>query len=209
MNDDAEIFASLRASTIRLLGYDDIEHLTAAQEIRISRAITLRLTIDDLQARQLRGERIDVSAFVEASESLERTAGGVPEGSTRFGPDHRAKLKALIERVVLGGSAVEHEAEADRMMRDEQQAIAAAAMPDDKSCASGRAQSGDVPSPSPSPSPAVPAGAVPPPRAETDLERMARVNSTPANPPPLGPREAWRDYVDDSGIIAPWFRPHG
>jgi voltage-gated potassium channel Kch len=79
MTDErAKLLSSLRASTITLLGYDDVEHLTAAQQIRIDRAITLRLTIDDLQARQLRGERIDVSGFVEASESLERMVGGNP-----------------------------------------------------------------------------------------------------------------------------------
>jgi hypothetical protein len=200
--DHAAIFNSLRASTIILLGYDGIEHLTAAQEIRISRAITLRLTINDLQARQLRGERIDVSAFVEASESLERMAGGVPEkDQSRFGPSHREKLQQLIENA-LRGSAADHEAEADRAQWDETAALAAAALPDKStSCASGRAQDGVAP---PSPAPAVPAGATPT-RPLTDVEKMAKANAEPCNPAP-GPREPWRDYVGPDGIIAPYFR---
>jgi hypothetical protein len=58
MSDDrAELFVSLRASTVALLGYD-VDNLTAAQKIRVDRAIALRLVIDDAQARQMRGEVI-------------------------------------------------------------------------------------------------------------------------------------------------------
>jgi hypothetical protein len=127
MTDErAKLLSSLRASTITLLGYDDVEHLTAAQQIRIDRAITLRLTIDDLQARQLRGERIDVSGFVEASESLERMVGGNPlEASTRFGPDHRERLRQLIENALRGSEEQDAEDEATMALRDEAMAIAA------------------------------------------------------------------------------------
>jgi hypothetical protein len=206
MSDDhAEIFNSLRASTITLLGYDDVEHLSSAQEIRISRAITLRLTIDDLQARQLRGERIDVSVFVEASESLERMCGGVPEGSTRFGADHRAKLQALIERTVLGGDAAAHERDFDTTQADEQQAILAALPLDHEAPSKAPMQRVDPPSPA---QPSQQISAQPPPQA-SDAERQAnvdRLNSQPSNPPDNRlANEPWRSHVNADGIIAPWW----
>jgi hypothetical protein len=232
-DDQAAIFEHLRASTVRLLGYDDIEHLTAAQEIRLSRAITLRLTIDDLQARQLRGERIDVSAFVEASESLERMVGGQPDKPTeeRFGSDARERLRKLIENVMRIGEARDAENEATTALRDEAQAIAAASVDgveraermltagvgsvadgsiararDNSGCVDGDARDGDAILPSSASAAPVDAA---PSRVETAVERMNRVNATPANPPP-GPREPWRSHIDANGeIIAPWFRSHG
>jgi hypothetical protein len=54
-----------------------------------------------------------------------------------------------------------------------------------------------------------PTPAPPPQRVESDVERMNRVNSTPALPPAREP-EPWRKFVDaDGNIISPWFIPHG
>jgi hypothetical protein len=112
----------------------------------------------------------------------------------------------VIEQALLGGDAATHEDEFDTTQADEQAAIAAA-MPDGSDCVGGRARQGDVP---PSPSPAAPAGAASsaPQRPETDIEKMARVNSTPANPPD-NRNEPWRSHVNADGIIAPYFRGGG
>lgn len=81
MSDDRQAFhSSLHASTVALLGYD-AGRLSAAH--RVDRAVTLRLTIDDLQARQLRGEQIHVAAFVDASSTL-TTIGNPRRGTPSF-----------------------------------------------------------------------------------------------------------------------------
>jgi hypothetical protein len=212
--EHAEFFAKLRASTARLLSLD-IDSLSPADATRVDRAAVLRLSLDKMQSAALAGAEVDLKNFISASSELERLFGGVPErDQSRFGPSHREKLQALIENVVRGSEAQEAEDEATTALKDEAAAIAASS-PDgveraerllispDKNCASGDAQS-DVRSPSPAP--AAPAGATPTPRAETDIERMNRVNSTPANPAP-GPREEWRNHIGPGGeIIAPYFR---
>jgi hypothetical protein len=116
-DDQAKLFSSLHASTTMMLGYDGVEHLTAAQMLRVDRAITLRLLTDDLQARQMRGEVIDVRAFVTASEDLERMVGGnpaSPPAEARFGMGARARLRSLIEKTVLGPDPDAHERELAR-----------------------------------------------------------------------------------------------
>jgi hypothetical protein len=127
-DDQSAIYSSLRASTAVLLGYDDVERLTAAQEIRLSRAISLRLICDAAQAAQLCGRPYDVRAFTDASESLERLVGGNPDApeARRFSGEHQARLRRLIEKTVLTPSATEHEDIAARQWREEQQALAAA-----------------------------------------------------------------------------------
>jgi hypothetical protein len=119
MNDDptepfksspAELFGSLRISTCALLKYDP-DNLSAEQTIRVDRAITLRLMIDHLQSRQMHGEQINVREFVDASEALERMAGGNPTAPSqqRFPGEHKKKLREMIAKVVLQPSAVDHE----------------------------------------------------------------------------------------------------
>jgi hypothetical protein len=149
MTDDrAELFTSLRASTVALLGYD-AEHLTAAQRIRVDRAIALRLVIDEAQAKQMRGEVIDIDEFVSASESLERMVGGQPDAPTsRFDGKARERLRQLIERTVMAGEVDVAECMADIREREEMAAIVAAA-PDGWKPASGDARrDSDVPHPS-------------------------------------------------------------
>ena len=80
-SDVASFYKHLRASTVALLGYDADKQLSPAEQIRVDRAIALRLVIDDAQGKQMRGgETIDIKAFVEASVALERMVpGGNPE----------------------------------------------------------------------------------------------------------------------------------
>jgi hypothetical protein len=103
--------------------------------------------------------------------------------------ESRRKLKDLIEKTVLAGSASDHEREFTDMQREEMMAIAAA-MPngDNSSCADGRARHG-VATP-PSPSLAAPVGATPP---EKPQPQRIDPNLTPANPPDAR-NEPWRPY---------------
>jgi hypothetical protein len=216
-DDQARRFTLLRASTAKLLGYDDDDQLTAAQQIRLDRAITLRLMIDDLQARQMRAEVIDVKAFVSASEDLERMVGGNPETSTT-GHDFtgaRAELMALLDQ---RASAIER-----RMARDPDaaraefearlaRAIEQHSSRDDNLSfthpgSSDAPQSDEgVPQP-PSAAPDAPAtrseppllidpppAPPPPPRRSLD-----EINAEPSNPP-ARPVEEWKRWVDENGI---------
>ena len=212
---------ALRVSTAKMLSLD-INNLTAAQSVKLDRCCMLRLLVDDLRAKQLSGQQIDVREFVAASESLERMVGdGSLEGPARFSPDHRAKLRQLIENAMRGSEAQDAEDEATMALKDEAQAIAAAAPPDGSNsggappAAVGRAQGvGDV-SASASP-PAAPDAPVlvetPPPqrpRAKSEAEliaQMDKANSQPALPPDnRAQREPWRSHVSSDGIIAPWW----
>jgi hypothetical protein len=93
-DDQSAIYNSLRASTAAMLVYSEID-LTAAQEIRLSRAISLRLICDAAQAAQLCGRPYDVRAFTDASESLEKMCGGHPEQN--IGSDHAAAFRQIEE----------------------------------------------------------------------------------------------------------------
>jgi hypothetical protein len=231
-DDQSRIYNSLRASTIALLGYDSVDPLSSAQEIRISRAISLRLIVDAAQAKQLRGEPIDVKAFTDASESLEKLCGGNPEASTT-GPDsgvlaeldHQLdRQMEMLERNMArdpDAARAEFEARLARAIEKHGKPIS--------NPGSGDAQSGDgvtLPPSAAFDAPAARSGhpvliappeviptvgqtPSPPRRVESAEEKMSRVNNQ--RPPDhylQGPREAWRDYVNSDGSIrtSPWRR---
>jgi hypothetical protein len=238
-NDAAEFHKHLRVSTAKLLGYGGVDDLTAAQEIRVDRAITLRLVIDDAQAKQMCGSAIDVRQFTAASEDLERMCGGNPETSTthKFA-GARQELAALFEKRAEALARRDLRIEAEMAMdpnkfrRELEEKLACAIAKHGKTIpdpakgigisytdpASSAAQS-DLGVAHPPPSPAAPTGggwappAAPPPRrVETDLERHERINAAPVPPGYLKQEDElpWRDYIDaDGNIASPWFRPHG
>jgi hypothetical protein len=188
MSDDehTKLFnEALRVSTAGMLGLN-ISNLTAAQSVKLERACFLRLLVDDLRAKQLSGQQIDVREFVAASESLERMVGGGSlEGPARFGPDHRAKLQALIENAMRGSEEQDAEDEASRLWKDEQMALAAA-LPDGSSSASAQRGGSDN-------------NVVP-------LDASERVKPPPHYLRDEQPREAWRDGAVTGGPY-PWPLP--
>jgi hypothetical protein len=230
-DDQSRIYNSLRASTIALLGYGDVDTLSAAQEIRISRAISLRLIVDAAQAKQLRGEPIDVKAFVEASENLETMCGGDP-GAPAAGHDFSRAREELARLLDGRAEAIERNMarEPEKFRRELEAKLARAIekhgkpIPDPAkgigisytAPAGGDARrEGVVPLPALEPAAAVSGGvpmlivpppqpAPPPQRNETDLERLDRINAQPANPAP-GPLPEWRRWVDENGVrTSPW-----
>jgi hypothetical protein len=64
-------YAKARAETAELLRYD-LTCLTPEQSLRLDCAVALRLALDDLQGRIVRGETIDVARMLTASEALAR-----------------------------------------------------------------------------------------------------------------------------------------
>jgi hypothetical protein len=132
------------------------------------------------------------------------------------GPDHDKallQLDAMLGGLIATKERNDVERTAERGWREEMAAVVAAGGDVEAVKAAApiayalvepapdRAVSVDTARPAPAPAP--------PQRVESDVERMNRINSVPANPPP-GPRKVWRDHIDAGGnIIAPYFIPHG
>jgi hypothetical protein len=181
----------LRRNTCRLLKWD-IDALTAAQEVRLGRAVVLRLELDDCETKSLNNQPFDMKNYIAASEALEHLlSGGASDasgGSYEFA-DARDELRELLETRAANIRAREESLARDAA--DEQP------KPDDVEAA----ESG--PAPAPSSSVVRPQDAPPPPR-----KTLEEIN---AQKPPAhylkGPSEPWRPYVDENGIIAgPWRR---
>ena len=196
--DPSTAYARLRAETATMLKLDAAS-LSLVENLQLDLVSLLRLQVDELQGAALAGAPVDLDRLSTALAMLQKLLPSqslvahapAPEG--RFGPSARERLRELIERTVLREDPPEVEAE---------RAALAAAMPP-----------GAQYTPS-APAPFVPPPATslqqesPPPRPLTDIEKMDRINATPALPP-RGEPEPWRRHVDGSGIIAPWFNPHG
>lgn len=70
----------LRAETAKLLKLD-VNNLSPAQSVRLDRAATLRLELNDIEECKLNGAPFDTVKYIAASEALERMLGGDPERS--------------------------------------------------------------------------------------------------------------------------------
>jgi hypothetical protein len=71
MGITAAVYAKARAEIIALFGWD-ADILAPDQMLRLDCAVALRLALDDLQGRVIRGESIDMAKMLTASEALSR-----------------------------------------------------------------------------------------------------------------------------------------
>jgi hypothetical protein len=71
MSVTAAGYAKARAEIIGLFGWD-ADILAPAQVLRVDCATALRLALDELQGRLVRGEAVDVTKMLTASEALSR-----------------------------------------------------------------------------------------------------------------------------------------
>ena len=110
-----QLLDRMRAVTAKLLGYD-LEHLTPAQQIRLDRAASIRLMLDDVQGRLLAGLEIDMAKFCAASEALERMLGGNPDQQTTTGQhdDFAGAREELIAFLSDRAEKLEYKAERAR-----------------------------------------------------------------------------------------------
>jgi hypothetical protein len=204
----------LRRDTAKMLSIDDLENMTPADSVRLSRACMLRLELDDCETKKLNNQPFDVKAYVVASEALERLVGGDP-ASTAGHNDPFAGAREELARFLAGRAAA-------IARRDARQAAALESSkhqdvpksgPINPDPAGSDVSDSGVPHPPPSP---VAAGGCdhpllisppPPPPPASAAERAAnveRLNSQPANPEP-GPLPEWRRWVDENGIrTSPW-----
>jgi hypothetical protein len=77
-NDTVVMRKRLREETAAMLKLD-VNNLTAAQSVRLDRASTLRLELNDIEERKLIGAQFDTAKYIAASEALERMLGGNPD----------------------------------------------------------------------------------------------------------------------------------
>jgi hypothetical protein len=71
--------------------------LTAAQEVRLSRAVVLRLELDDIESRKLQGAPFDAAKYIVISEAFERLVGGQPDApATRDFSGAREELERFV-----------------------------------------------------------------------------------------------------------------
>jgi hypothetical protein len=225
-NPIARMQRRLRADTAKLFNYD-INNLSAWQSVRLDRASTLRLQLDDISAAQLRGDPIDMPRFILASKELEAMFGGRPDETSTV-PDFsgaREELRALFERRF---SALERrrEREEREMVMDPNKARAeahaafetklqlaiekygaeATHAPDLKPAGGFARHDSVVPLPTLTESAAAVSGGLPAPEP-APRKSLDEIN---AEPPPahfLKQDSPWRQHLDaDGNIVAPYFR---
>jgi hypothetical protein len=85
----ASVYAKARSEILALFGWNG-DSLTPEQTLRLDCAVALRLALDDLQGRICRGELIDVTRMLTASEALARllpaTVLATPPAESRADP---------------------------------------------------------------------------------------------------------------------------
>ena len=98
MSVTATVYAKARAEIIALFGWD-ADSLAPDQMLRLDCAVALRLALDDLQGRVIRGESIDMARMLTASEALARLLPpavlATPPAEPREDP-----RKALLEMIL-------------------------------------------------------------------------------------------------------------
>src|ERR1700730_11445280 len=71
MSVTPQVYAKVRGEIIDLFGWN-ADSLSPDQTLRVDCAVALRLAVDDLQGRIVRGESADVARMLTASEALAR-----------------------------------------------------------------------------------------------------------------------------------------
>jgi hypothetical protein len=187
MTDPSAAYDRLRTETAEMLKLN-IADLSLVGGLQLDLVSMLRLEVDGLQGLVLAGEQVDLGRLASALGMLRQllpekslVASPAAASETRFGPEHKARLKALIETTLMAAE-VDDPAEAERkrgiLAREEMAAIVAAG--------------GAI-----EPAPSAPATVAPPPPPER-----------PANVVPLhylreGQREPWRDFHDGRAPTGP------
>jgi hypothetical protein len=201
-----EHYAKVRAETARLLGYgDDIDGLTPEQSTRLDIASALRVAVDDLTGRVIRGESTDVSKLLSTSEALARllppTVLATPPSEQR--EDHEAAVAPLLKLFRYLHETV-HTLSAENARLRTQLGLAPA-LPD----VSLRDNTNPTEVVPPNEIGACHVGVKPgpddpPPRSTTIIEARPNPPAAPATPKyDYDKEQGWRDHVLPDGTITP------
>jgi hypothetical protein len=213
MSGIADLYASLRAETARMLGYD-LAALTPPQDVKLGMVAGLRLELDRLTTAQMRGEEIDPRVLVSISELLE-TALRPPVEARELGGDDTAlaKVRALIEgqRLSAQRTIEDLRAEVERLKGELETARFPAAVSPAPAVPIERTTEAPQPAPAPAAAIAKPARATKPAApaevrtAESETERLSSREPprTPASSEGFSKYgEPWRGFVSAGGISA-------
>ena len=189
MTIDTELMRkNLRAKTAAMLKLD-VDNLTPAQSVRLDRAATLSLELNDIEERKLIGAPFDMVKYIAASEALERMLGGDPDVQQQPADQFAGAREELARFLENRAAAIER--------RDERLKAEAAT---DKTLAPSLASLNVPEQVTDQPSPAVellPEGQEPPKQPhvsyidnaviESDADRYRRINGGTATPPSRRP----------------------
>jgi hypothetical protein len=187
-----QIYAKARSEIIALFRWD-ADILSPDQMLRLDCAVALRLALDDLQGRVIRGESIDMARMLTASEALARLL--PPAVLASPPPEHREDPReALLEMIMQMRERGEIADRAEEpTLRERIVALEVALAAKDAELAALRA---GAPSPGSPPAPA--GGNVVP------LPRGAPAWAAPAPAAPAYDYDAnteWKSYVNSDASI--------
>jgi hypothetical protein len=212
VTDLSSLYLKVRAETAEMLGYDP-GNLTPEQSMRLDCAVTLRLALDDQQSRIVRGESVDVSKMMAASEALSRFLPRLAEpapAANRIDP-RQIMLETYLGMRQRGAAAGQGY---DGLKLTVERLQAELANKDARIAELEAALAGSVPLPpnavklrNDNPNPRAPASAAPaaPPKPEPPPPAAASA-------PVLGdlvmvvdssPQEEWRKFIAADGSISP------
>jgi hypothetical protein len=93
-----DVYAKARAEIIALFGWN-ADSLTPDQTLRLDCAVALRLALDDLQGRVVRGESVDVARMLTAADALSRLL--PPAALAAPPPEHRIDPRQYMWKTYL------------------------------------------------------------------------------------------------------------
>jgi hypothetical protein len=213
MSGTAAVYARARSEIIALFRWD-AGSLSPDQMLRLDCAVALRLALDDLQGRLIRGESIDMNRMLTASEALSRLL--PPAVLASPPPEHRVDPRQIMWETYIGmrrrgeiaGPEYSRDAALKRIAELEAETAALKAadapttavpptpLPDNVVKLSSR---NDNPSPSSpaSAAPAAPPKPAPPPPAAASAPVLGDLVMV-VDP---SPDEEWKSYVEPDGSI--------
>jgi hypothetical protein len=212
-----DFYLKARSETAELLHYD-LGCLTPEQSLRLDCAVALRLALDDLQGRIVRGESADVARMLTASEALARllppaVLATPPSDETHHQDPREVMFKIYMEMRERGEVPPEghfqHRINELELENERLRAQIAGGLPDVPmaatvtSVAVGK-RGKDGGSSTIDPTEVVPPGeylGVPPMRGLDDPPKRSPVIDARPNPPAAGApaRPAWQDWLDAGG----------
>jgi hypothetical protein len=193
------VYAKARSEVLGLFGWN-ADSLSPDQMLRVDCAVALRLALDDLQGRIVRGESIDVNRMLTAAEALGRllppaVLASPPPGNrvdprqvmweTYLGMRRRGELGERVQEPTLRQKIAELEAEVERL----------------------KAAGGSAPVESGAAAP-LPDNVVPlkPPVASAPGVPEEEYEEVVVTEAVLGTPEPWRNFLGPNGTICPTSR---
>jgi hypothetical protein len=99
MSAISNVYAKARSEIIALFGWN-VDKLSPDQTLRLDCAVALRLALDDLQGRVVRGESVDVARMLTAADALSRLLPAAALAAPP--PEHRVDLRQVMWETYLG-----------------------------------------------------------------------------------------------------------